>query len=208
MSVSTLRAVLYDLDGVLVDSAQAWFRVMQRAARELGRPEPGFEQFLRSFGQGVEADCLEFFPEWTPDQLQAFYQRAFAEALDLVEVMEPAPRVLEAVRHRGLRQAVVTNTPLPLARRVLQRSGLEKLVDALACAGEAAEKPAPDLIWLALQRLGVRAEQALYVGDSETDRAAAQAAGIRLAGLGVTGDLTLHSLDDLLDHIPAPPQTR
>jgi phosphoglycolate phosphatase len=197
----SLQAVLYDLDGVLVDSAQAWFRVMQRAAREQGRPPLDFEQFRRSFGQGVEADCQEFFPGWTPGQLQAFYQRAFAAELDAVKVMKPAPGVLQAVRGRGLRQAVVTNTPLALATQVLQRSGLGQLVDAVACAGEAAEKPAPDLIWLALQRLGVRADQALYVGDSETDRAAAQAAGIRLAGLGVTGDLTLGSLDELLDHL-------
>lgn len=184
-----------------MDSAPAWFRVMQGAARELGRSELGFEQFRRSFGQGVEADCREFFPEWTAEQLQAFYEKAFAAELDAVEVMEPAPRVLETVRNRGLWQAVVTNTPLALATQVLRRHGLEQLVDALACAGEAAEKPAPDLIWLALRRLGIRAEQALYVGDSETDRAAAQAAGIRLAGLGVAGDLTLQSLDELLDHL-------
>jgi len=193
--------VLYDLDGVLVDSMQAWFRVIQRGARELGHPEVSFEHFRRTFGQGVEADRAEFLPEWTSPEVAAFYQRAFAEELAGVEIKGEATRVLEGVRSLGLRQALVTNTPLELAREILRRTGLGRYLDALACAGEAAEKPAPDLIWLALERLGSSADQALYVGDSETDRLAARAAGIRLVGLGIPGDLTLGRLDELLEHL-------
>jgi HAD superfamily hydrolase (TIGR01549 family) len=193
-----LRAVLYDLDGVLIDSLQAWFRVIERGARELGHPEVGFDRFHRTFGQGVEADRLEFFPEWTAAELEAFYERAFAEELHAVELKGAAVQVLEAVRGRGLRQALVTNTPLPLARQVLALKGLDRWLDALACAGEAAEKPAPDLVHLALRRIAVRVDEAIYVGDTDTDRATARAAGIRFAGLGVEGDITLATLDHLL----------
>ena len=196
--MSPLKAVLYDLDGVLIDSMQAWFRVIERGARELGHPEVGFERFHRTFGQGVEADRLEFFPEWTARELEVFYERTFVEELGAVEVKGAAEHVLEAARRRGLRQALVTNTPLPLAREVLRSKRLDLHLDALACAGEAAEKPAPDLIWLALHRLGVSAADALYVGDTETDRAAARAAVIRFAGLGIEGDLTFTRLDELL----------
>jgi HAD superfamily hydrolase (TIGR01549 family) len=197
-----LRAILYDLDGVLIDSEQAWFQVIRRGVRELGAGEVSFEHFRRTFGQGVEADRLEFFPGWTAAELEAFYQRAFVEELDAVELNPAAPRVLEATRARGLSQAVVTNTPLPLARRVLQGKGLDRFFEALACAGEAPEKPAPDLIRLALQRLGLRAEEAIYVGDTETDRRAARAAGVRMAGLGIAADLTLAGLEDLLGQLP------
>jgi phosphoglycolate phosphatase len=151
-----------------------------------------------SFGQGVEADRNAFFPEWSYAQLEAFYARCFPEEIDAIELLPGAVDLLETVRERGLRQAVVTNTPRTLAEEVLSRKGLRAPLDALAAAGEAAEKPAPDLIWLALERIAVPREQALYVGDSAVDRAAARAAGIRMAGLGIEADLSIGRLSEIL----------
>lgn len=192
------RAVLYDLDGVLIDSMMAWFHVIQRGLRELGRPPTTLDYFRGTFGQGVEADRAEFFPEWTSAELNAFYARALVDELESIEVVPRASEVLQQIGALGLRQAVVTNTPLPLATRVLSCKGLAPYLDVIAAAGEAEEKPAPDLLLLALSRLGSRAEETIYVGDSATDAAAAEAAGVLLVGMRQPGAVTLSSLSELL----------
>jgi HAD superfamily hydrolase (TIGR01509 family) len=193
------RAILYDLDGVLIDSARAWHRALLRGLAEAGRPPVPWDRFQPSFGQGVEADRDAYFPGWTVAELEACYARCFPAELDAIELNPGAAELLAELRARGLRQAVVTNTPRALALEVLAHKGLAPHLDALAAAGEAAEKPAPELIWLALERLAIPREQALYVGDSATDLAAARAAGIRMAGLGIEADLTLVALADLRD---------
>lgn len=101
---------------------------------------------------------------------------AFLDAL----VFEPLPGALEtlaALRARGLALAVVSNWDETLPERL---TGFR--VDAVVSSAEAgAPKPDPSVFRLALERLGVRAERALHVGDSAADEEGARAAGMRFA---------------------------
>jgi phosphoglycolate phosphatase len=192
------RALLYDLDGVLVRSAPAWFRVLRRATERFGVPPVDADVFRETFGQGMEADRARFFPGRTVAEIEAFYDAAFPAEVDSVELEPHAAELLTRARAAGIRQAVVTNAPRAVALAILDGKGLMPLLDAVAAAGDAPEKPAPDLVRLALARLRTRPEEALYVGDSATDVAAARAAGVRMAGLGVEADVSVASLRDVL----------
>lgn len=196
-----VRGILYDLDGVLIKSGMAWYIVIQLARKRWGYPPPTYEHFLRTFGQGIEADREEFFPEQTAAEVNAIYDELFPSQIEAVELMDQAPNLLAQMRERGLRQAIVTNTPRPLAQEIIRRKKLDEHLDELAAAGEAPEKPAPDLIWLALRRLGLKREEVIFVGDSKSDAGAAAAAGVRLAGLGIAGDITISSLAELANHV-------
>jgi phosphoglycolate phosphatase/AHBA synthesis associated protein len=196
-----VRAVLFDLDGVLVESYDVWFAVMNAAARALGYPPIRAEAFREAWGQGIEADVERFFPRHDVATLERCYEREFPRQLAHLEVAADAPAVLAAARERRLPTAVVTNTPAPLARAVLAHAGLSS--DALVGGTDVPRaKPAPDAVLLACARLGAAPRDALLVGDSRFDREAARAAGVRFAGLGIEGDLTLRSLAELLDHLP------
>ena len=190
--------MVFDLDGVLVDSGEAWHRVVSRGLARWGRPPVTREAFLTTFGQGVEADRRQYFPDRSAAEIAAFYAGAFADETAAVALADGAWEVLDALGDRGIARAVVTNTPVDLARGVLAAKGLTPRLESWAAAGEAAEKPAPDLVRLALARLGVAASDALYVGDSESDRLAARAAGVRMVGLRTDGDVRIESLRDLL----------
>ena len=196
-----VKAVLFDLDGVLMDSGEAWYRVVSRGLALWGRPAITREVFLTTFGQGVEADRRQFYPGRSAEEIAAFYDLAFGEEAGAVTLADGALEVLAALGGRGLLRAVVTNTPVRLARRVLAEQGLDRHLEATAAAGEAAEKPAPDLVRLALLRLGVSAADAIYVGDSDSDRRAAHAAGVRMIGLRTDGDPRIESLRELVDFI-------
>lgn len=195
---SRLAGVLFDLDGVLIDSARAWHRVISIGVERYGFSPVSWELFSTTFGQGVEADQQQFFPTLSVDQVSRFYEQTFADQLEAVRLMEGAHRVLDALAARGLARAIVTNTPRPLAEQVVEHTGLAERVDALAAAGDAPEKPEPDLVLLALERIGLSAGDVVYVGDSASDRAATASAGVWMIGLDHPGDQAIARLDELL----------
>jgi HAD superfamily hydrolase (TIGR01509 family) len=190
-----LRGALFDLDGVLIDSARAWYATI--VAGSTHRGDLTFDEFVGTFGQGPEADRRDYFPSWTRAQVDAFYLDTFPRHLDQVALMPDALWLLGQLRAERLQLAVVTNTPRPLAEAVLSHKGLTPLIDSLSAAGDAAEKPAPDLIELALARLGLSADEVIYVGDSASDRQAARAAGTYMVGLDTEGDSTIDRLAEL-----------
>jgi phosphoglycolate phosphatase/AHBA synthesis associated protein len=193
------RAVLFDLDGVLVKSEETWFRVVEEAGRRFrGRPVTR-EEFEPTFGQGTEADVAAFGLGCTPEALNAFYVHAFPQFFDTMWINPEAQGVLAALKQRGLALALVTNTVTPLAHQIVERAGLHTFFTTLACADQVERaKPAPDLIVEACRRLGVSPSEAWMIGDSRYDRGAADAAGARFIGLGIEGDPRIERLSELL----------
>ena len=198
-----LRAVLFDMDGVLVRSEEAWFRVLEEAGRHFrGRPVTR-EEFAPTFGQGTAEDVRVFGLGCTAAELDAFYVEHFPRFASEVWVNPEARALLETLAARGLKRAVVTNSVLPLASALLSAAHLVALFDVLACSDLVARaKPEPDVVLYALGKLGVPASAALMVGDSRYDRGAAGAAGVRFIGLGLDGDARIERLGELLAHVP------
>jgi phosphoglycolate phosphatase/AHBA synthesis associated protein len=194
------RALLFDLDGVLVDSFEVWFRLLNAVAREFQYPAITREAFGESWGQGIDADARLLFPRHSVPELERIYAERFDRHLDGLAVAPRVPEVFAALRARGVRSAVITNTPASMARALVARAGASP--DLLVGGTDVPRaKPAPDMVLHACAKLGVAPHEAWVVGDTEFDRAAARAAGAGFAGLGTAGDITLAELADLLDHL-------
>jgi phosphoglycolate phosphatase/AHBA synthesis associated protein len=191
------EAVLFDMDGVLVKSEEAWFRTVEAAGvRFRGRPISRGE-FAPTFGQGTAADISAFGLSCSPEVLDAFYVEEFPRHLADVWVTPEAQPLLDGLARRGVRLGLVTNTVGPLARVILQHARLAAPFGSLATADRVARaKPAPDLVLLACRELNVSPARAWLVGDSRYDRAAARAAGVTFVGLGLDGDRRLERLAD------------
>ncbi len=195
----SVRAVLFDMDGVLVFSEDAWFEVYNRTLVLFGHPPVPRTEFDSIYGNGAAADREAYMPERTVVEIEAAYARLFEEHLEKVRPNAEAPGVLSELRRRGVRTAVATNTTAPLARRILGLHGLLPLVDATASADEAgAGKPDPAVVKLAAARVGTPLTECLFVGDSRFDAAAAAAAPVRFVGLGHGGGERVERLADLL----------
>ncbi len=171
-----LRALLFDLDGTLLDSFRSHLEIYQAT--------------LARFGIALDAD--QFRRHYTPNWNE-FYRRVGlppqrwdeASAVWLREAGAHAPRPFPGVasalrRLRGLyRLGLVTAGSRSRVHADLDRGGLGALFEVVVTADDVHEpKPAPEGLWLALHALGLDAAQALYLGDTEPDREFATAAGV------------------------------
>jgi len=183
---------------VLIDSYDVWFHVLNHTAREFGAAPVSREVFASGWGQGIEKDVERFFPDRTVREVEAFYHAHFMDHATHLRVDPDARAVIGAARAAGLTQALITNTPGPLARRILAAAELE--LDAVVGGTDVPRgKPAPDMVLEACRVLRVTTAQALVVGDSRYDRDAAAAANVRFVGLRIDGDRRIEGLAELLD---------
>jgi AHBA synthesis associated protein len=192
-----LKAVLFDLDGVLVESFHAWLELTRQAVREIGDGSLVTEEEFRArWGQSVEADVRRWFPHLTVPELERWYADNFKAHLVHLHIDAHAALVLDDLRARGLRTALVTNTPFLLAKHITDGANLN--LDALVGGTDTPNaKPAPDMVLRALELVGTKASDAIMVGDTDNDRLAAQSAGVRFVGFRCDGDDRIETLVDL-----------
>jgi HAD superfamily hydrolase (TIGR01509 family) len=193
-----VTAVLFDMDGVLIESIDAWYALICDAAQMLSCDPPTMEVYAQHFGQTAHDDAVLFFDDkMSGEALDDYYTQRFSAHMGLVQVMPGARETLAALRAAGRQVACVTNTVVPLAREIQARKGLAELLDAAVAHGDVPHgKPAPDLVFEALRRLGgVEPARAAIVGDSRFDMEAGRAAGV--ITIGFRRDDGDHRLDDL-----------
>lgn len=191
-----MRAVLFDLDGVLLDSYVAWYHVLNGFARDHGYPAISEDEHAACWAQGVEADVATWFTRHTPEEVEGYYNARFPDHLEHVEVFEGAREIFAALRAGGLATAITTNTYEPLAVRTL--GGLEIAPDRIfGTGGGVAAKPAPDILVRALEAFGCAPADAVMVGDTRYDREAADAAGVPFIGMRFDGPRRVETLAEL-----------
>jgi len=184
-----LRAVLFDMDGTLLDTAPDFVAVCQamRATRDL---PPLDEQLIRDVVSGgaramvsVTFGLEEGSAEFEALRLE-FLERYQAHCAELTQPYPGIRELLDDIEHAKLRWGVATNKPLRFAAPIMQRLQLDQRSAALLCPDHVAQsKPAPDMLLLACQHLGLQPAEVLFVGDDERDIAAGRAAGCRTAGV-------------------------
>ena len=171
-----LKAILFDLDGVLVDTYEVWFELLNEVARRHGYPPIGAEAYRKSWGQGIEVDVSLYYTRHTVAQIRDEYARYYGDFLHHLKVMEGADRTLRSLSQP---KAVITNSPVGLARRALALAKLDgHFKTVVGCDEVSRSKPAPDGVLEACRRLGVSPAESLMIGDSRFDEGAAQAAGV------------------------------
>jgi HAD superfamily hydrolase (TIGR01509 family) len=132
-------------------------------------------------------------------EIDAAYAELFESHLGDIRPNPEAPALLAALRERGIRTAVATNTHHALAWRILGRFDLLGSFDALAAADEAgAGKPDPAVLHLASKLLDVPLGSCLFVGDSRYDEEASRRAAVPFLGYRY-GEDRIESLDELLE---------
>jgi phosphoglycolate phosphatase len=174
--------VLWDLDGTLVDSGTDIANAANAARADVGlTPIP--EETVRSYvGEGA-ARLMEQVvgPNASDDLRKAALERFFVRYGEKLQVhTQPYPGIDALVHRLAGHQAIATNKPGPLARRLVELLGWKDCFRAVVGGGEVpSRKPAPDAVFRALELSGVPLKDAVFVGDTSIDIKTAAAAGIR-----------------------------
>ncbi|MEE1752043.1 HAD family hydrolase [Streptomyces sp. SP18CS02] len=185
-------AVLFDLDGTLLDTPNAIVRVLAEVVTGSGRPLPPEAELRATVGRPLAAcfSALLRLPEDHPEVGQATERFREVFRTSVVPgarsmIFPGVPALLELLRERGHRIAIVTSKIRPSAEELLLHAGLLDRFDAVVCHGMAPRgKPHPDLALLAAGHLGTEPASCVVVGDAVDDMRMARAAG--MAALGVT----------------------
>jgi phosphoglycolate phosphatase len=199
VSLSPYRLVVFDLDGVLVDSFQCWWRLLNDTLEAHGKRPLTEEEFSVCWGQDVEADRRRFFPDWTVEGLIEHYTREFPRYASWIRPMEGAQETLDRLKRAGKRIAVASNSPMAMVERLLELASLRRHVSWAAGVDLVPNgKPEPDLIEHVLRESGVMREEACFIGDSDFDARAARAADVYFIGYRRAGDARIESLGELV----------
>ncbi|RSD20893.1 HAD family hydrolase [Amycolatopsis eburnea] len=176
-------AVLFDVDGTLVDSNYLHVHAWHRAFAELGRAVDSW-RVHRAIGKGSGKLLSTVLGEddagRVGDEAKELHSRFYLETADLLRPFDRAPDLVRALAARGVRVVLATSAgpdELKALRKVLD---VDDVVTAIVSGADVdATKPDPEPVYAALERAGTAPEETVFVGDAVWDVHAAAKAGVR-----------------------------
>jgi len=185
------RAILFDLDGTLLDTLEDLADATNEVMATLGFPTHPIDAFRYFVGDGMRNLLLRCLPEArrdeaTLDQAVPMFQEAYGRNwADKTRPYDGVPELLDALAERGVPMAVLSNKPDEFTRLCVGRLLPRWEFAAVQGVSETnPKKPAPSGALAIAERLGVAPAEVLYVGDTNTDMKTAAAAG--MFAIGVT----------------------
>lgn len=217
------EAVIFDLDGTLIDSAEIYFKLIGEVCLRLGLPSPSREEVLES-ARSAKGDLKKLLPERLVIKKDSVIDRALMMIRQLfptmfkenVRIIPGAAELLILLNQSKKKIGVVTSTHrrfLDTKLAPLKAAGVLGLIGCIICIEDVREfKPAPDPLIECTRIMAVQPEKSIYVGDSSVDMRAGKAAGMKTVGV-LTGmdsyemlkaagaDIIVQSVAGLLDHL-------
>jgi len=198
-----MKAVLFDLDGTLIDTAADFIRIIQAMCKEEGRDIVAADLIRTQVSEGARAMVKLVYPELdVNDPIFLAHRQRFLDiygadiAVDtnLFEGMYP---LLQELEEQHIPWGIVTNKPRWLSEALLNALNLTDRCAVLVCPEDVAQtKPNPEPMFLAAKNINIAAEDCIYVGDHPRDIDAGRAANM-LTILAAYGYLPLKHKDDL-----------
>lgn len=185
-----IRAFIFDLDGVITDTAEYHYRGWKRLADELGIPFTREDnESLRGIPRRESLMLILKGRRYPEEQIREMMERKNRYYLEFIKDITPrdvlpgARELLEEIHAAGLRSAL--GSASKNAREVVERLGIAELLDAISDGNSVEfQKPAPDLFLHAAAQLGLVPSECIVMEDAAAGIEAAQAGGFRSVGLG------------------------
>jgi phosphoglycolate phosphatase len=189
-----LSAILFDMDGVLIDSSSSWLEAFNDALKAYGLEPVSMGEFMSTYWGD---DLREILSRLDLDVgIAQFCTDVYPDHLDKVRIMPDTKRVLEELSDYP--KAIVTNTAYDCTTHIIDEFGIGDAFDVVMTADKAGKgKPFPDILFVACDELGVPSNEVVLIGDTNVDVRAGAEARIPVIGIGVEADITVGSIGDV-----------
>ena len=192
-----VQAVIFDLDGTLLDTSESIVECASYAADTLGCPPLPREQLLGFIGPPLNVAFPRYFGldnKKTEEAVRLFRRHYQDGAIYHARPYEGIFSLCETLRNRGIRMAVATNKLEPMARRLLAHFDLARYLDPICGSVPEGSRSKADCIRLCLEEFRLSPEQAVLIGDTEYDAEGAK--GVGTPFLAVTYGFGFRSPED------------
>ena len=182
MKGNEIRAAIFDLDGTLIDSYQAIYLGFHHAYTQMGLAPMSYEQVKRVVGLGLDHTFRELLGEERVPRAIFLFRKKYEEVFrENTRLLPDAREVLETLHGRGIRLAIATNKLGRFSREIFEHFGMENFFTVIVGDGDVPQnKPDPEMLQLAMEKMGVEKERTIFVGDSVIDIQTGKNAGVRV----------------------------
>jgi len=211
-----VAAVIFDLDGTLIDSIDIYFTIVENALKRLNLPAVSRNRILEA-AESEEFKWELVLPQDVLNRKAEIIDEAWAVIneiapqmfADNLELIQGAGHIVESLSSNGLKIGLVTSTQrqyLETKMQPLKNAGVDNLFDAIITSDDVEKrKPAPDPLITCAQLLDMKPGNCVYVGDTTTDIKAGKAAGMRtigvLTGFDEYGALEKEDPDAIIENV-------
>ena len=195
-----IKAIIFDLDGVIIDSLDSWFKVFNNTRQHYKLPKIAKKEFIdRIWGGTIERDIKIYFKGKTVEEITKHYFSNIGKFKASTKLNKNVKETLKKLKNKNIKLGLVTNTYKKAVLEILQYHKIKDLFNAVVGGDETEHgKPAPDSLLEACKRLNIKPEEAVLVGDTKSDMGAAKNANMFFIGYKINGDLKIGNLKDLL----------
>lgn len=194
-----IRAILFDLDGTLIDTHGLILASFRHTFRTAMGIEFGETELLEEFGRPLRHTFRRYAPERVEELVGVYRAFNLAHHDEMTRVFPGVVETLPVLKKKGYRLGIVTSKRRDVAMKGIRLFGMEPLFDVIIGEEDTAtHKPDPAPLHEACRRLGIPPDEIVYVGDSPSDLVCAHNAGARSAAV----HWSHFPLDGLLAHRP------
>jgi len=188
-------ALLFDLDGVLVDSIDAWLAALNTALKISGNKAITKKEFIENYwGFDLNTTISKI---GLSKNIVAICNKSYENHLDKVRLMPDVKQTLEKII--TYKKGIITNTPRDRTLQVMDKLNLRDYFSTIVTSDDVKiAKPSPDIILKACENLNVKPNKVVAIGDTLSDVKAGKAAGCTVIGLNIQADYEIEKISDLL----------
>jgi HAD superfamily hydrolase (TIGR01509 family) len=189
------KAILFDLDGVLIDSLESWWYSLNEAFQHYNHQPITKEEFIQKYWGHDLRDIL--LKQNMNIGIATFCSEIYHCYLHTITIYDDTISTLQHFRSKP--KAIITNTPSTCTYSILKHFDLTKYFQTIVCSDNVAKaKPDPALIIKACCQLKIKPIETVMIGDTKSDIQAAQAAGCPIIGKNIPGNSMITTLNELI----------